>query len=285
MNIPLKEDLLNKAGDLKVLPLVAKKLIESLSDDNASIDVLSHIIDKDQTIATTVLKISNSAFYGLRQEVTSLKQAIMILGLKTIRSIALAASTKSLHRQFGMTEKMMWEHSTGSAAAAKVISANFEKEVKDIAFIGGLMHDLGKVFMNNEAPEVFPEVVKRMHDGGLDSITAELDVFGYTHAEIGSRVIAKWGLAPVLVRILEWHHLDKKSIDAIQEQAIAKGVACVNLANNICKVLGIGYSDPYEGIVLHELPSAVFLNLNKDAFDELVCEIRETYEREKAVFE
>jgi HD-like signal output (HDOD) protein len=285
LNTLTKDDLVKKVGDLKVLPFVARKLLEAISDENASIDELSNIIEKDQTIAARVLKISNSALYGLRQEITSLNQAIMILGFKTIRSLVLSVSTKSLYKKFGITEKMMWEHSVGAAIAAKLISSNLESGVKDVAFIGGLMHDLGKVFMNNETPEAFGEVMMKMYNDGVESIAAEQEIYGYTHPEIGSKVITKWGLSPVLVKVIELHHLHNISLKSIEDPVVAKGVACVNLANHACKVLGIGYREPDETIDLGKLESAQFLGMTKDKVDAMITQVREDYEREKSIFD
>jgi len=125
VSIISKEDLINKVGDLKVLPFVARKVLETLNDESCTIDDLSGIIEKDQTIAARVLKISNSALYGLRHEVTGLHQAILILGFKTIRSLVLSISTRALYKNFGMKEKILWDHSVGAAIAAKMISAGY----------------------------------------------------------------------------------------------------------------------------------------------------------------
>ncbi len=287
MAIPIlsKNEMIEKAGNLSVLPSVARKLLETINDENASIDVLGSIIEKDQSIAAKVLKISNSALYGLRQEVTSLQQAVMILGFKTIRTLVLSVSTKSLHKEFSLTEKMMWDHSVAAAIATKLISENLSSDVKDIAFIGGLMHDIGKVFMNNETHHSFVKVIMDIYNEGIDSITAEKEIYGYTHSEIGSAVIQNWGLSPVLVSILENHHLDLVGLDSIEDPVVAEGVACVNLADNVCKVLGIGYRESDESMLLHELPSAVFLKMNKERLDELVEEVRNTYEQEQSAFE
>ena len=179
----------------------------------------------------------------------------------------------------------MWDHSIGAAIAAKLISADLGRELGDIAFTGGLMHDLGKVIMNNETPEAFTEVMMNMYNEGIDSITAEEDVYGYNHSEIGSTVISRWGLSGVLVEILGKHHLNNCSLDDIEESLVAKGVACVNLADNICRALGIGYREPDKAILLHELPSAVFLDMNKNTLANLIEEISETYNREKSIFQ
>ena len=285
MTVIGKEQLIRKVGDLKVLPFVARKVLDTLSDDNLSFSDLANIIEKDQTIAVRVLKVSNSALYGLRQEVNSIQQALMILGLKTIRSLVLSLSTKSLYKKFGMTEQKMWDHSVGTATAAKIISSRLGSEVGDIAFIGGLMHDLGKVIMNNETPEQFTEVMMRTYNEGISSIEAEEGIYGYNHAEIGGSVSEKWGFPPILKHIIELHHLNIVKLEDIKDPIETNTIACVNLSNYICKVLGIGYRDPDESIVLHELPSAIFLKYTEEKLGRLVADINETYENEKAVFQ
>jgi putative nucleotidyltransferase with HDIG domain len=280
-----KDELINKAGDLKVLPFVARKLLETLNDESCSIDDLTSIVEKDQTIAARVLKISNSALYGLRHEVTSLNQAILILGFKTMRSLVLSVSTKSLYKNFGMKEKILWDHSVGAGIAAKMISAGLGSEIMELSFVGGLMHDLGKVVMNNETPDEFSEIMMKMYNEGIDSITAEAEIYGYNHAEIGAGVVEKWGFAPLLVDVLKYHHLNSVRLPEFKDPAVAKTVAAVNLADNVCKVLAIGHRNPTSIIELHELPSAVFLKLTKDRIDILLKNIEGTYNDEKAIFE
>lgn len=280
-----KEDLIKKAGDINVLPSVARKILDALGDENFSINELEHIIETDQALAVKVLKISNSALYGLPQEITSLQQALMVLGLKTIRSLVLSVSTKSLYNKFGITEQKMWDHSVGAAFASWLLSTGHGKAVADIAFIGGLMHDLGKVFMNNETPEAFSEVMEKTYNDRVDSIDAEAEIYGYNHAEIGATLAGKWGFPSLLVKIIELHHLNNIKLEEIDDTVTAKGIACVNLANYFCKSLGIGYREPDESLELHTLPSAVFLKIGSDRVDSLKTEIMETYENEKSVFE
>ena len=285
MDVIAKEKLISKAGDLKVLPFVARKMMDTIGKQMASISDLAEIIEKDQTISARILKISNSPFYGLRQEVTSINQAILILGLRTIRSLVLSVSTRAIYKKFGITEQKIWEHSVGAAIGAKLVSAEFGDELVEVAFTGGLMHDLGKVVMNNETPEAFAEVMMRTYNEGLDSITAEMDVYGYNHSEIGARVAEKWGLSNVLVEIIEKHHLNKFAIKDVSDPLTAKSIACVNLADHICKVLGIGYRDTDESIVLDKLPSAIFLGIGADKTGSLVKDIEEAYNNEKSAFQ
>ncbi len=285
MPVIAKEALIKKTGDLKVLPFVARKVLDTISDDSLSFSDLADIIEKDQTIAARVLKVSNSAMYGLRQEVTSIQQALMILGLKTIRSLVLSLSTRSLYKKFGMTEQKMWDHSVGTATAARIVSTGLGSEVGDIAFIGGLMHDLGKVVLNNETPELFTEVMMKTYNEGISSIEAEQEIYGYNHAEIGSSVSEKWGFPEMIQMIIKDHHLNKVRLEEIEDMVTAKGIAVVNLANYISKLLGIGYREADESIELQKLPSSVFLGFTKDKLDPMVQNISETYENEKAVFQ
>jgi HD-like signal output (HDOD) protein len=157
--------------------------------------------------------------------------------------------------------------------------------VEEIAFTGSLMHDLGKVIMNNEAPESFAEVMMIMYNDGIDSIKAEEKVFGYNHTDVGSKVVVKWGLSPSLSEILAKHHLNNCKLEDLEGSSIAKSIACVNLADYVCKFLGVGYRSPDDTIQLHELPSAVFLNMPKEKLDPLIQEIKETYDNEKSVFQ
>lgn len=280
-----KDELINRVGDLKVLPFVARKVLETLKDESCTIDDLSNIIEKDQAIAARVLKISNSAMYGLRYEVTSLHQALLILGFKTIRSLALSVSTRSLYKNFGMKEKILWDHSVGAAIASKMISNGFGSEITEAAFIGGLMHDFGKVVMNNETPDTYAEVVMRVYNEEVESISAEEEIYGFNHAEVGARVVEKWGFSPLLINIIEKHHLNGITIQEIEDPVVAKSVAVVNLADLACKYLGIGYSSPDETLQLHNMPSAEFLKLDIVKIDLLLKNIQQAYEEEKAIFE
>jgi HD-like signal output (HDOD) protein len=125
----------------------------------------------------------------------------------------------------------------------------------------------------------------RTYNEGISSIEAEQELYGYDHAMIGASVSEKWGFPDMIREIIEKHHLNTVKLENIEDTVTAKGIACVNLSNYISKVLGIGYREPDESIVLSELPSAVFLNFNKEKLDSFVEEIRETYDNEKAVFQ
>lgn len=285
MVIPAKDELINKAGDLKVLPFVAKKILEIITDENVSTQDLATIIEKDQTIAARVLKIANSALYGLRHEVTSIQQALLLLGFKTIRSLVLSVSSRALYKHFGMKEKIIWDHSIGAAIAARLVSGGQGSEVEESAFVGGLMHDIGKVVLNNETPDTYGEIIMSVYNEGINAIDEEQEVYGFDHAEIGAAVAAKWGFPEILVQIIRCHHLSSGGLEDVKDPIMAKSIACVHLADNICRELGIGCGQSGDGTSLDEIPSAIFLGLKDDGFGQLLERVSDMYQREKSIFD
>lgn len=283
--VPSKESLIKSSGDFKVLPLVARKIIELLQSENTSALDISDVLEKDQLITAKVLRMSNSAFFGARSEVTSLRQAIVMLGFNAIKDIVMTVSTKSLNKSFGMTEQMMWNHSVGTAIGARVIGKRVSKEIEELAFIGGLMHDFGKIVMNNASPQIYAEVMMAVYNEGVEAIGAEMKLFGYDHAEIGSEVLQQWGFPEIYVVILADHHLHRRELSDIEDEFTAKGVACINLANNVSRRLGIGFSNPDGSIMPHELPSAQMLGFDEEAMESIIDEINETYATELENFQ
>jgi putative nucleotidyltransferase with HDIG domain len=284
MKILQKEELIKKVSDPKVLPMVAKKVLDIVGNDQASISEICETVQKDQTISANILKIANSAYYGLRKEVRSVRQAILMLGLSAIRDIALTVSTKLQHKRFGIVEQLMWDHSVGAAIAARHIAAGRGKELEEIAFFGGLFHDFGKVVINNECPEAFSGVMQRIYNDHEDPLTAERGIFDYAHTEIGALVMEKWKFPAIFVSILENHHLENRSVEAFPDTFNAQVIACINLANNMCIRLGIGYRAADQNLLLHDLPSAQFLGISKEGVERLISDVQTAYQAEKSAF-
>ena len=167
-----KEELIKKVSEPKVLPGVARRVLEIIRDEEASIAEICSIVERDQAITASVLKIANSAYYGLQSKVTSIRRAVVVLGLTTLRKIVLAVSTKLQYKRFGITEQLMWDHAIGAAIAARYIASRQWRDLEEIAFLAGLMHDLGKVFMNNECPQSYSQVMQAIYNEGLKYVTA-----------------------------------------------------------------------------------------------------------------
>lgn len=285
------QDLAKKAGDLQMMPQTARKVIELVSSEASSANDLAAVIEKDANITTRILKISNSAFYGLRREITTVQQAIVVLGYKSVRSLVVASSSKAMHKRFGITEQLMWDHSVGTAIFGRLLAQGKPLAVGELAFVGGLLHNVGKAIMNNECPKEYMEVMKTVYNEAKSYIEAEKAIFGYTYPEVGYSIIQKWGLPESITTIIRYHRLSLLSEDAEIEEVwrdqpdLKLALACVEMAVEMCRYLGIGYKEANPDVPLHDLQSAEILGLDADKIQARIAEYQKSYQEEKAIFE
>ena len=186
------ERLIMSAGDLPTIPVVATRVMQLMQEENATADDLARVVASDPAVAARVLKISNSSFYGCQRQIQTLPHAVMMLGVVTLKSVVVAASAKQVYHPFGLTEKLLWEHSFGAGLAARIIASETRVVNPDEAFLGGLFHDLGKQIMNFIDKERFQEAIQRCYNEGASFEDAEQQLFPYTHEEAGALVIRKW---------------------------------------------------------------------------------------------
>lgn len=280
-------DLVKKANDLNMLPQVARKVMEMINQDSTSASALAEVLEKDPNITASILKISNSAFYGLRREVTTVNQAIMILGFKSLKSMVIATSTKSLHKSFGITEQLMWDQSIGTAIAGKIIAPSIE--VGELTFVGGLLHNVGQAVMNSVSPKAYIEVMKLAYNEGVEPVEAEMQVFGYSYTQVGYSLTEKWGLPASLSKIIRYHKISKlteaEQKDAFSDETLKKAISCVQLATYLCRFLGVGYKDKKEDLVLTEIDGAKILGIEEEKMKVIIERAEEAISEEKSVFQ
>lgn len=282
------EDLVKKAAELQMMPQVARKVIDLVADQNSTAQQLADIIEKDPNITTRILKIANSAFYGLRREVKTVQQAIVILGFKSLRSMVVASSSKALHKRFGITEQLMWDHSIGTAIGAKVIAQKLPAAVGELVFVGGLLHNVGQGVMNNECPKFYVEVMKLVYNDGMPPLEAEMEVFKYCNPEVGFLVTEKWGLPADLAKAIRFHQLTKLSPETrnelYQDATLKQALACIEMATHMCRHLGIGYRDKKSDLDLLALESAVLLQADQPTVDQWKQAMEAAFKKERAIF-
>lgn len=270
------------ASDLPTIPVVATKVMQLIENESASAEELAKVVSSDPAVAARVLKISNSSFYGCQRQIQTLSHAIMVLGFGTLKSLVVAASVKQVYKPYGLTEKMLWEHSFGAGLAARVIAGSTRIVNEEEAFLGGLFHDIGKIILNNLDNQKFQMVVQKCYNEGMSFLEAEQQVFSYNHAEVGGLVIKKWNFPAILMQAVLKHH----SFDFAEDEDIyqVRLTCVVGLSNLFCHKLGIGVREPEEDLLLHETVPAQLLNLDEDRIEALLVKIQEAYEKDKSFF-
>ena len=230
--------ILRSVDRLPTLPTIYAKLTQLLRSPDATIREIGSIIGEDQAMAVKVLKIVNSAFYGLPNKIGSLKQAIVILGLNQIKTLVLATSTLKMFQGFESAHSFdmqkYWEHSIGCAVAARVLAEAAYLKSPDDVFAGGLLHDIGKLIHAVYLREDFAAVVADVEASELPIIESEKKIIGCDHAYTGRKLAMKWGLSQGTVAMIAQHHLS----DPLAE--LTKEVAAVHIGNILSIALGLG---------------------------------------------
>lgn len=270
------------AGDLPTIPVVATKVMQMIESDSATAEELAKVVASDPAVAARVLKISNSAFYGCQRQIQTLSSAIVILGFSTLKSLVVAASVKQVYKPYGLTEKMLWEHSFGAGLAARIIAATTRLANEEEAFLAGLFHDIGKIIMNTLDREKFQTVMQRCYNEHLDFGEVETSVYPFTHDEVGAFVIKKWNFPDVLFHAIMQHHRLDFSVGEDPYQINL--TAITSLADLFCLKVGIGTREPREELDLAASRPATLLKLEEGRIQFLLDTFRETYDRDKSFF-
>lgn len=276
------EEIIMKSCDLPTIPAVASRVIMLVSDPDASADDLSKAIMADQSMAARVLKLANSSFYGCLRAINTLTQAISIIGFSSLKNIVLAVSTREVYKHFGLTEKMLHEHSSGVAMAAHQVAKETGLKRTEEAFLVGLLHDIGKVVLNNTDADRFRDVMQEVYNSGRSFSDVEYAVYGFTHADVGALVIKKWNLSQEMEAAVRYHHSVEKMNNA--DAYIAQLASIANLADAFCHRLGIGVREPKE-IDLSALKSVSILRLTAERLERLEASVHKVMEEEGSLFD
>ena len=201
-------------------PQLYGRLLESLRQPNASLRTVSSIIAEDMSMSAKVLQIVNSSYFGLRRPIVSVERAVTHLGLETVSALVLSTDAFACFEGAQVPEfsiASVWEHSLQTAACAKAIArqAELDDQQIDAAFIGGMLHDLGKVILAGEVPGRFRQALVQARETGQPAHCVEREILGATHAEVGAYLIATWGLPRAIVEAIAYHNEPQRSSRAV----------------------------------------------------------------------
>ena len=277
------EQLILTATDLPTIPVVAMKVLSLIESEESTAEELARVVSSDPAVAARVLKISNSSFYGCQRKVQTLPHAIMMLGYNTLRSLVVTASVKQVYNPYGLTEKMLWEHSVGAGLAARIIANTTGLVNEEEAFLGGLFHDIGKLILNTMDCQQFQMVMEKSYNEEISFMEAERQTYSYTHADVGGLVIKKWNFPEMLMKAVQEHH-SLNFVEGEDPYQITL-TAIVGLANFFCHKNGIGIREPETELILHETKPAHLLNLNKFVIESMLANFENIYKQDKSFFE
>jgi HD-like signal output (HDOD) protein len=263
------------------LSTTVTKVMETCNDPAVSPNDLNRVISLDPVLTGQVIKLVNSAYYSLVNEVTSLTRAIIMLGINTIKNLALSLSIvgvikdRDAFRAFTIDE--FWSHSICVGVAGKLIAAatGVPANEREEFFVAGLLHDLGKIPLNSCYPDDYQAVVKAVKTDNIPLYAAEQHQFGLNHCQVGATIAEKWTLNRNLADTLNYHHFPDR-----QEIEDKKFLTIMTLADMIAHMMTIPNWDrlSLEGSAIEGLAGRI--NIDLDTFKELKEPV--TAELEKA---
>lgn len=196
---------------LPSIPTLYMEIVDKANQPDSSLEDVARIIARDPGMTAKILKLVNSAFFGLRRELSSTEEAVAYIGLDTIKSLVLSihAFAQFAHANAGgLTMESLWAHSLNVAARSKLIAQleQADRKAVDEAFTAGMLHDIGKLVLAANMPEVFAQSVRLAEENGLEFYRAEIQVLGASHADIGGYLLGLWGLPVPVVEAIALHH-------------------------------------------------------------------------------
>lgn len=200
-----------RLNSIPSLPILYDELTSALASPSTSLAQLEHIIKKDLGMAAKILQLANSAFIGARSEVSSLRQAVSLIGTEAIRALAMSVHIFS-HFERSSSVRVylpsLWRHSVEVASlACQIASVETQPNaIKEQSFTAGLLHDIGRAILLSELPTDYLHILKKAAPGSADFLTLETMSFGCTHAEMGAYLMSIWGLPASVVHAVAFHH-------------------------------------------------------------------------------
>lgn len=206
-------DLVAEITQLPVQPGAAMRLLWMLEDPRTSANDLGRLIESDPALSTQVIRLANTAFYGLSGKVASAWRAVTVLGLATVRALATTAAFDLFSEKGRSVPDEFWPHSVTTAAAASVLARRVGVQAND-AFSAGLLHDIGAALVFRRAPRRYDAVLERLDaDPELPLVDAEHAEFGFTHAQVGAAALSVMKFPGDLVDAISKHHDDPREVD------------------------------------------------------------------------
>jgi len=261
-------------------PHVYFKLKETLEDPRSSFKEFSAIIVNDPALSARLLKIVNSLFYGLENEIDTISDALGVIGTEQLAQLVLATSVTA---QFsGMPQELMsmdqfWKHSIACGVTAKIIAAWHGERNLESYYLAGMLHDIGSLIIYKKFPAEAEKVLERCKKNKELLFDVEREIFGASHARVGGELLKGWGLPSLLYEPVFFHHRPNKAQD---NPLITK---IIHVTDSMVDEMSLGSSgeviaNPVKPKVLQELGLS---ELPVKQFEE---EIKDQYETALAVF-
>ena len=283
MTPELRQKVLDFLGDVKTIPTLPDvyfRVKKAFEDPSVSVDYLADAIRYDQALTISILRLVNSPLFGFRSKISSMSQAIMMIGLREVYSLVLSISVMGLfpiqekEEEVLFPAKQYWAHSLGVGVMAKLIAKTMNMTNSEELFVAGLIHDIGKLIMKINNKEVFDTICQKAREDRCFFYQAEQKVLGFTHADVGAVLAENWKFPEILVVTTGGHH-NPDGADTEVDQLMT---SIIQVSDSLVRSLGWGWGgDPFVTPVSMETMKRLHLVSFHD-LGSLVSKAREEYD-------
>lgn len=236
---PELQKAMSKVTEIGSLPEITTRIVQIVEDPKSTAHDMHEIVRSDPALAAKVLKVVNSAFYGLPSQISSLDRAIVMLGLSAVKNIALAASLSRLFRPGNLSDRFavrdLWTHCISVGVCTRMIAEVSFGHAEE-AFVGGLVHDVGLLVEYQLFPEKLREVANRCEASPQNFLELEREVIGADHTVFGSTIAARWKFPLALRNAITFHH-DPSSLRPEYKRVLT----AIQVADTICCQNQVGF--------------------------------------------
>ena len=278
--------IINKIHRLPTLPTVANKITSLIKDPTCTAIKVSEIIDKDQSLTTKALRLVNSSYYSLCTEITNVQHAVALLGFKTISQMVISIAVFDVFKgKYGEEFDRIgfWKHSIGCAVVSRMIAEKIHYPKLDDSFTAGLLHDIGKVVLDQYLHEEMTKIIKLVQEKDISFFDAENEVLGLSHADIGGQVMDNWNIPSSITVAVKYHHqeIDKRGDSPLSQDLI---VDIIRLSDVICKRAKYGYTGDK---IIPEITEDLWdrLDINQESINDIVEGCNEEVEKAGVILE
>ena len=274
------DELVGDGQDLPSLPEVYSRVCEQLEDENCDVGLIGETIQHDPAITTRILKMANSAVYDLPKPVTSVAEAVTLLGRERCKHVLMGSVLKGVFSEQdnpAYSLQVFWQHSIKTALIARQLATWIDAiEEPEVMFTAGILHDIGKLMLFHRFPKEMLSAEETRVRRRIDELTAELLQLGMTHTAVGAAMLARWGLPEVLVDCTRYHH------ETVHDGPHRRATHLIYLANRLSE-----YVPPLDEAeaeaILDDIPNWEMAQVSLDQIahacqsaDELVFEVMES---------
>jgi len=231
-------NIIKKIDKLPPFPAVYRKAMQLLRNPETSVAELIQVIQYDQAITANVLRMCNSAYYGLQRKINSLRDGLVVLGNNQLKEIVSGSTMVNFYQRksegYDLERGELWKSAISSALISQIICKLIGRPENPTLFTAALLHDVGKIILNDFVWEENKKIVQLVQEGGYSFEEAEQNVLGMDHAEVGAIIAEQWGFPEDIIRAIRLHH----SPEEVPEDDIITPI--VYLSDVVTLIMGIG---------------------------------------------